>query len=279
MRWRRAHRDPGVRRVTSHVGGLRSALHQPENLTVGLAAQPAVLGVKLGLVVVRVWAGPGGIRADAPRLQVRRPRGDERIAVGVESDGPETPGRNVVAAKVPSQVDAIPPIPQRHVAVVVGSQRHDPAVIVPGAERDGFHAVPVPAEDGEGLAGLGAPHHSRGLVALLASRDESSACAREGDGDEGLAAALRSGRRVRGAGIAGGGAGPDGARLLDPGVGLWRSEEHDLCVARGGVDDDDGSGGVRDVAGAGGAREAAGSARGHADDAREVHVELGVGRG
>ena len=37
--------------------------------------------------------------------------------------------------------------------------------------------------------------------------------------------------------------------------------------------------GVRDVAGAGGAREAAGSALGHADDAREVHVELGVGRG
>ena len=194
-RARRAHGDPRVRRVTPHVRILGPALDQPEDSLVVRAAprQLAVLGVKLGAIVVRVS------RWHCPHLEVSRPRRHERGAGRVERYRAKVAGR-VVRAKVPRQARSLAPVPERDVPVVVRSERQNLGVVA-RAEGDGLDAVPVPSKHGERAAGFGAPDDGGGLMAALAGGDEGSgdcfvtfARAGECDARERLAAA---GRRAR----------------------------------------------------------------------------------
>ena len=194
VRARRAHGDPRVRRVAPDVDVLGPALDQPEDSLVLRAAarQLAILGVKRTRLVVRTprWHGP--------HLEVSHSRRHERGAGRVERYGAKVAG-GVVGAKVSRQARPLAPVPERDVPVVVRSQRQHPGVVA-RAERDGDDAVPVPSENGERAAGVGAPDDGGGLMAALASRDEGSgdcfvtfAHAGECDARERLA----TGRRAR----------------------------------------------------------------------------------
>mmetsp|Transcript_10513 Transcript_10513/g.43549 ORF Transcript_10513/g.43549 Transcript_10513/m.43549 type:complete len:441 (-) Transcript_10513:495-1817(-) len=166
-RARRAHGDPRVRRVTPDVDVLGPALDQPEDSLVRAAArQLAILGVKRTRLVVRTS------RRHGPHLEVSYSRGHESGAGRVERYGAKVAG-GVVGAKVSRQARPLAPVPERDVPVVVRSQRQHPGVVA-RAERDGDDAVPVPSENGERAAGVGAPDDGGGLMAALASRDEGS---------------------------------------------------------------------------------------------------------
>ena len=183
---RRAHGDPGVRRVTTDVRILGPALDQPKHgALVGDVVgtrQFAILGVKLELVV-RTALGVHG-----PHLEVRRPRRHERGAGGSDERRGSKKAGGVARAKVSSEARRVAPVPERHVPVVVRSQRQHPRVVA-RAERDGLDAVPVPSQNGERGAGVDVPDDGGWLVASFAGGDEGSGAGGEGDARERLAAA------------------------------------------------------------------------------------------